>query len=563
MKSFVLNIYNRIDHRAFLLSLIFSLFVFFFERTVFKVNYREHTFQFLEFGKLAIFFLIIVILISLFCFFIFTYLSFVSSWKYKLFYFLIFALAVLQEYGYQKAFGRFSSFTDLQIAYFTTSEQKLNAATAYLNLMAAIPCIAYLFVLVTVKPKTIVHGLKSFIAVVVLVFSLTTLWWFTMPKFTLAYDFPTVSLMAFSRSEISFLLFRTFAYKGKREQVEQPQLSANYLPTNNIVFIVDESMRGDHLSLNGYLRPTTSYLEELSKRGLIHNWGIASSASTCSIVTQNLLVTGLGQEDLPDTDEKINKVPLIFQYAKAMRYKTYYLDGQMDTPWGEMEGEARLYVDHRINVSEFYTNSTIYWDTDFEIAKKVNEITRVSSGNFIFVFKRGVHFPYNYQFPPSEKTWEPSFVGTPVDASPEQLQAVINSYDNAIKYNSNRFFQNLASDYSNLPNNTVIIYTGDHGQTLSDNGVNYPHCGESRSEAIVPLFMIGNLGKEVDVKFKASHFNLFATVLDLMNYPEDLRKRKYAISLLKAKESDSKDRYYVNHTYSDGTMVAGSKFKFD
>lgn len=73
---------------------------------------------------------------------------------------------------------------------------------------------------------------------------------------------------------------------------------------------------------------------------------------------------------------------------------------------------------------------------------------------------------------------------------------------------------------------------------------------------MVPLFMIGKLGNEIDTKFKAAHDNIFATLLDLMNYPEALRNRAYAISLMKAKESDSRERYFVS-------PESKNKVKFD
>ena len=70
------------------------------------------------------------------------------------------------------------------------------------------------------------------------------------------------------------------------------------------------------------------------------------------------------------------------------------------------------------------------------------------------------------------------------------------------------------------------------------------HGGNARAEVNVPLFMIGILEGEFDTNYKASHSNLFATILDLMNFPEEFRFHKYSISLLKAREEDSATRYF-------------------
>ena len=50
----------------------------------------------------------------------------------------------------------------------------------------------------------------------------------------------------------------------------------------------------------------------------------------------------------------------------------------------------------------------------------------------------------------------------------------------------------------------------------------------------------------VDTNYKASHYNIFATLLDLMKFPEGERLHEYPISLLVATEAHSADRYYFD-----------------
>ena len=78
----------------------------------------------------------------------------------------------------------------------------------------------------------------------------------------------------------------------------------------------------------------------------------------------------------------------------------------------------------------------------------------------------------------------------------------------------------------------------------------------------MPLLVISNNLKElneVDTEFRASHANLFSTILDLMQFPESERKHNYAISLLKAKSSDSKPRFY----YAGDLIGKGREYPFD
>ncbi len=93
--------------------------------------------------------------------------------------------------------------------------------------------------------------------------------------------------------------------------------------------------------------------------------------------------------------------------------------------------------------------------------------------------------------------------------------------------------------------NTTFVYTSDHGQTLSENGETWPQTGPTRNEARVPIFIIQADHLKVDTTYKASHQNLFATLLDLMKVPQENRRFPYAVSLLQATASLSQPRYYI------------------
>jgi glucan phosphoethanolaminetransferase (alkaline phosphatase superfamily) len=555
MNTLAKKLHDRIDYNALAFAFLFSLFLILFEWVMFNVEYRHYIFRFLPTGNFNfVVFCLANMIFSFLIFILVTYLSFVSSWQHKIAYFLIFALAIFYEYGYQKAYGRFSDITDLYIASGATWEQTFAVLQSYINMLGIIPCLVYLVMLVTVKNKNGSSGLKSFLAIILLFVSFYSSVYYFYPKFFNPYTFPTISYGSFSRTSAGYFWARLFDKKQKREAIKQPALSDSYQPNNNIVLIVDESVRGDHLSLNGYSKQTTPYLEELAKQSLLQNWGIAVSGSTCSIASHNMLITGFKTDELPDQERKIWTRPSVFQFAKAMRYKTYYLDGQRSQFWGGI-GNDLSYIDVWLNATNFQGKD--YWETDFLIAKKVNEIINSSTGNFIFVFKHGVHAPFKLSFPNDATTWSPSISGAEFVTN-EDKAAFSNGFDNALKFNLDSFFKTLAADYKNLPNNTVILYTSDHGQTLSENGERFSHCGDTRNEAIVPLFIFGNLGANVDTKYKASHANILATLLDLMNYAESLRKYSYAKSLLKATEKDSSGRHFFTPN-----LISGRRIKFD
>jgi glucan phosphoethanolaminetransferase (alkaline phosphatase superfamily) len=342
---------------------------------------------------------------------------------------------------------------------------------------------------------------------------------------------PAISVTAFWRTITVTGLDRSTVIIHERETIAY---EAESRPVNNVVFIIDESVRGDHLSLNGYHRVTTPYLEVMAAQGLIANWGIASSAAACSIQSNQAMMMGLSA--LPDPENQIHTNATIFQYAKAMGYETHYLDAQVNHLWNGMTAADLTAVDHWIRRRDLSRDN----DVDFLAADYIANVTRDSVGHFIVVNKYGVHFNYNSIYPPEATVWTPVTTGKQYDDPVE----VINTYDNAILYNVDTFFRRLLPDLNDL-NQTVFLYTSDHGQTLLQDGETWLHCGNTRNEAIVPLLLISPEPYDVDPEYRASHFNIFATLLDLMGVPETMRLRDYPLSLLRATSADSTDRYFL------------------
>lgn len=95
----------------------------------------------------------------------------------------------------------------------------------------------------------------------------------------------------------------------------------------HIVLIVDESVRGDYLSLNGYHKPTTPYLDSLNNNALL-NLGVTSAVANSSANTNYILRNGVTIDELPDKNFKTLAKPTIFQFAKNAGYSTFFLDAQ-------------------------------------------------------------------------------------------------------------------------------------------------------------------------------------------------------------------------------------------
>ncbi len=551
MPSIITKFSEFIEWKALLAAFAFTIFVLAFEIYFLKTDYLYYNFEFITYGnwKFIIFCLLCEFLAVLIFLFI-CYFSLLSSWKFKIVYFLFFSITFFHEYSYFSCYYRLSDLSDFYIAAGATWSQSKNAIYSYFNILSIFPTLIYLILLTKVKSQKTVFGYKSFLIILIIPLVFFHIIFHLQPKFFTPLEFPTLSATNFMRSAVGYSSSKFLENGRKRENITIP--TSISIPQNNIVLIIDESVRGDHLSLNGYERSTTPYLKELADEKLLINWGLAVSGSTCSISSYNLLITGMSINQLPDLDGKRWGMPSIFQFAKAMKYKTHFFDGQRSIFWGGTPNDLE-YIDLVVGVNSFQYD----YDTDFRIAEKTNEILLNSVGNFIVIFKRGLHTPFNTNFPITSEIWKPSISDSDFPASSELQSSFLNAFDNSLSYNLDTFFRKLNTgiDYKN--NKNIILYTSDHGQTLGENGARYSHCQESKNEVKVPLFMLG-YSKKLDVGFQPSHANILPTLLDVMNYPKPLRKTIYSKSLFDATSLDNSERFYFSPN-----LTNGNKLRFD
>jgi glucan phosphoethanolaminetransferase (alkaline phosphatase superfamily) len=460
----------------------------------------------------------------------FVWFSLLSRGKVRLLYLGVFAVAVISEYGAYYSVGRFSISEDYaMVLRLIDPRLYFNAVSIYtgLYLPSAIPILVYAACLFAFRRQQRL-GLRFFTALLAILFI----------GYSLLYPlssgvFRTLSLPANLRSW-TFLAWKTaYLYRGPRLVVPAESRAA---PQDNIVFIVDESIRGDHLSLNGYERPTTPYLEELQRQGVLYNWKDSAASATASVYSNTLLLTGVNQ--LPDVAQDTRRMPTLFAYAKAMGYRVSLLDVQMNTRW-LMQPNDYVFVDEWLTEHDFSHGAET--DMDLEAARWMEAKLRSSTGNFIWINKMGAHFPYASRYPPDAALWQPTEAGTEYD--PSKRTELVNSYDAAVAYNLENFFRLLIRPET--LEHTVFVYTSDHGQTLSEHGETWPQTGPTRNEAKVPIFIISGRLLSVDLAFKASHQNLFATLLDLMHLPQASRLYSYAPALFDTTANSSQPRFYI------------------
>jgi glucan phosphoethanolaminetransferase (alkaline phosphatase superfamily) len=324
----------------------------------------------------------------------------------------------------------------------------------------------------------------------------------------------------------------------ERKEISIPFNINDLAHVENIILIVDESIRGDYIDLNSN-NDTTPYL--LKNRNRIVNFGMAISGHNASNSTNAMIRMGANPSLL---DEKGGNVlfenPFIWDYARKSGFKTYYLDCQKDNIYQNFMNDKE---NDSLDVYIRYPQKELRPYADHSAAETMRKLISEPGRKFIYVNKVGAHFHYNRVFP-KEKTIFKPILDTYDDIASNRLK-LINSYKNAVRWNVNDFFIKLIekTDLSN----TLIIYTSDHGQNLLDDGLPITH-GRIRDaipqEAIVPMFIITD-NAELKKKFqsaaeinfnKTSHFQIFPTLLTLMGYNKSDVVKNYYITLFEKNE---------------------------
>jgi glucan phosphoethanolaminetransferase (alkaline phosphatase superfamily) len=315
---------------------------------------------------------------------------------------------------------------------------------------------------------------------------------------------------------------------------------------NRIIMIMDESVRGDYLSINDPTVDTTPFLRGDPD---VINFGVAISGANCSSFTRLMFRFGMREDDVYDWAKALNR-PNMWDYAKHAGYNTIFIDTYAG-PFQDVSGFSpieRQQIDKKISVLD----SPIYL-RDAKIAQLISQITSDTEDKiFLYVDKFGTHVPYDNKYPADINRFK--YVSDHDNVKEETIV----EYKNAIYWEVDRFFERLARSID--LDHTLLIYTSDHGQSLFEGGYKQSHCSVNgqvaAGEGIVPLIAMTH-AEPFNSELRAianrdfshfSHSDVFPTLLTAMGYARQWVQTKYNSSML-----------YGPHAASRGFFVGNPK----
>ena len=255
----------------------------------------------------------------------------------------------------------------------------------------------------------------------------------------------------------------------------------------NLILIVINSLRPDHLSLEGYPRATSPQIDILSREGIYFNQAFSQSYWTLPSLATIFTSQYLSSHKLDARDKKVSPDKRTFtQTLKENGYATNAFTCGLDAAavYGLEKGFDRYDV---------YSGSKpvgVFSD----MLPKVKRSLRENKGKkfFLFLHSYDTHPPYGYNQGESfDKGYKGIFNDLPMDyntfkgikdhafyqkgkqayISEEDFGHIIACYDDAIKQADN-FIGSLIAELKalSLYDKTVIILCSDHGEELGDRG---------------------------------------------------------------------------------------------
>lgn len=294
----------------------------------------------------------------------------------------------------------------------------------------------------------------------------------------------------------------------------------------NIVLIVVDCLRADHLSCYGYSRETSPAVDEAAAAGTLYKNAYSSAPWTKPAVASIFTSLYPNKHDtIADVGSLPNRLLTLAEIMRNNGYHTGFFNG----------GNPAIG-----KIVNFYQGFEMAFEAPrwgFILADRfLTHISGLKNKKFFaYLHYMDLHLPYNgneyndlfteeagnYLLMPHYVNRTPIRLATANDAFPETDQERMRAlYDGQVRYVDSTIKKIMTVlKAKNLLENTVVIITADHGEELWDHK-NFEHGHSMYNELLhVPLIIVGKKFKPAVIETPVSIVDLFPTILDLAHIP--------------------------------------------
>ena len=277
-----------------------------------------------------------------------------------------------------------------------------------------------------------------------------------------------------------------------------------------IVLVVGESLRADHLGMNGYARNTTP---RLAKETLV-NFPRTRSAAAWTRES----VIGMFTNRLPEQEQSTHgSFVSIFQKLgfTVATYSANTKPNRSDYSFAILtEGAKRFYSPR----------------PDMIMVGQLQTQLEAAQGFSLHILSPyGSHFGYRDGYPKEDAAFTPDDYNYPLSTS--EIPTIINSYDNTVLYTDKVI--SAAIDLLRKKN-AVLLYVSDHGESLGEEGRFFHGQNTAAEQRQVPFFLWFSerfraanpaiiAALQAHTKEQVHHSNLFHTILGIAGITTPLR----------------------------------------
>lgn len=260
---------------------------------------------------------------------------------------------------------------------------------------------------------------------------------------------------------------------GKLKNI--PAKANSGLDNETFLVVIGESQNRQHMSVYGYERKTTPWLDEMSADD---NFVLMDNGYACHTLTMMALSQVLTEKS------QYNKKPLEQSYslidiARAAGYKTYWISNQAQ--FGSFNTPVTTIVNMADEKIWLNSDSSAGVELDEKVLDAIKTIPN-SGKKIVFIHLFGNHWTYKHRYPADRFN---VFQGKEYVHKAKDVQ-VVNEYDNSMVYNDYimEHIFNYAKKNWDVAN---IAYVSDHSEAVKSGNKHIPGKYE-RDMATIPVY---------------------------------------------------------------------------
>ena len=296
-------------------------------------------------------------------------------------------------------------------------------------------------------------------------------------------------------------------------------VAAMGIPKRNLILIVGDALRAEHMSVYGYDRETTPWLSRVTQErsGEV----VRGLRSACAESTCGLMALGASRPVA-----EIGSAPMTIQEVlRRNGYAVHFIQsGDHTNFYGlrSMYGELDSFRDGTSQSLRYVNDDELVLDALASLPWAEQGHPVALQLHLMSTHGLGSRVPELSPFQPWENYYRWPKASPKRAPSPEAAKAAVNYYDNGVRrldYSVSRILGELGK--KGYLDNALVVVTGDHGEMLGERGIFGHQYGVSEQVLNIPFLMLryGYEGGRLVDRPVAGQIDIAPTVLRELEVP--------------------------------------------